>query len=158
MIFPTERCFPCLLIDLSFSTYFETYESQVWGHEWKACRGSPGRIGLLSVYFINGSVIPGSIRWLKHGRLPQRVMWLGPFQAWKGISGQSHSVPYTLAWNRGSKKPITSPRHPTPTIKSNVVDRTQDLRLQNSTDKSCTCSCTHIGQPIEARVIIYTPK
>jgi hypothetical protein len=57
----------------------------------------------------------------------------------KGIAGQSHSVPCTLAWNRGSEKPIISPRQPTPTIKSNAVDRTQDLRLQKSADKSNIC-------------------
>jgi hypothetical protein len=102
--------------------------------------GPPGRIGLISVYFIDGSVIPWSIRWLKHGRLLQRAMWLGPFQARKVIAGQSHSVPCNLAWKRGIEKPTISPRQPTPTIKkSNVVYRTQDLRLPNSTDNSYTC-------------------
>jgi hypothetical protein len=120
--------------------------------------GPPGRIGLLSVYFINGSVIPGSLRCLNTVGCHRGRCGLGPFRHERGLP-DSHTVFHALSHGTGAaKNSIISPRQPTPTIKSNVVDRTQDYRLHNSTDKSCTSPCTHIGQPIEAWVIIYITK
>jgi hypothetical protein len=122
-----------------FSKDFEMYESHVWGPLWKAFGGSPCSNRPAFCLFHKWIRYPWIPQMIKHGRLPQRAMWLGPFQAWKGIAGQSNTVPCTVASNRGSEKPIIRPRQPTPTIKSNVVDRRQDIRLQKSTDKSTPC-------------------